>query len=49
MIEFEVIQNPVLPIVTLIVLLCCLTAITFIVVLLGCGFSPEEILEAERG
>ena len=46
MIEVEIIQNPILPVVTLCVLLCALTALAFIAILFACGITPEDIAEA---
>lgn len=39
----EVIRNPIWDIVTLCVLLACLTALTFIAVVLMCGLRPDEL------
>jgi hypothetical protein len=47
MITIEVIQNPLLPIITVLVLLCSVTALMFIAIILACGLRAEDILEAE--
>jgi hypothetical protein len=39
----EVIRNPIWDVVTVCVLLVCLTALTFIAVVLMCGLRPDEL------
>lgn len=42
----EVLHNPMYTILNVLVLLVCLTAITFIAVVLLCGIREEELVEA---
>jgi hypothetical protein len=44
----EVIQNPVTIIADMIIFLVCLTAITFIGIVLLCGLRPQDLLGVEE-